>query len=263
MSAGLTSAVEKVSSSDPDDYTDILQRIGVLSTLTFPDSTTALQTYLHSIMQMCQMRSACVAEIRDGIVSLIAASDNGGCGLKTGLSLPLHETFCQYVDVDDGPLIVSDAANDTRVVDVVARRMLNIGAYVSVPLMLSDGRYYGTLCVLDPLPRDIQPDHIALLRIFARQIAAIIESMQQFQSKTTIENVQPSSALESAFSIPRISDMLTQMIAHDVRNPLTTIYGYIDLLIDEGTNNLTEEQSEALQLIQQSVVFVVSVLSVL
>jgi GAF domain-containing protein len=50
-------------------------------------------------------------------------------------------------------------------------------SYISLPITLSDGRFFGTLCAIDPAPAKIDvPELIATIRGFAAEIAAILDA---------------------------------------------------------------------------------------
>jgi GAF domain-containing protein len=48
-------------------------------------------------------------------------------------------------------------------------------SYVSIPIVLSDGSFYGTLCAVDPSPRKLTgPNIVPALEAFAGRVAAIL-----------------------------------------------------------------------------------------
>ena len=50
-------------------------------------------------------------------------------------------------------------------------------SYVSIPIMLADGRFYGTLCAIDPEPRVLSAaTTVEVLEAFALRVAAIISN---------------------------------------------------------------------------------------
>jgi GAF domain-containing protein len=73
-------------------------------------------------------------------------------GWSEGASVPLEGTY--WKDLVEGrlPGVVPDVRSDERVRDLDITREAGIGACVGVPLRFSDGRLYGTLCVLSHSP---------------------------------------------------------------------------------------------------------------
>ncbi len=54
---------------------------------------------------------------------------------------------------------------------------VRLQSYIALPITLSDGQFFGTLCALDPEPRTVEvPSLVALLRDLADQLATILES---------------------------------------------------------------------------------------
>ena len=50
-------------------------------------------------------------------------------------------------------------------------------SYIALPITLSDGQFFGTICALDPAPAKVdRPEVIATMQRFAKEIAAILES---------------------------------------------------------------------------------------
>jgi diguanylate cyclase len=62
--------------------------------------------------------------------------------------------------------------------DSDAAAALGIQVYVSVPVALSDGRVWGTLCAADSELADHADEHLPTMRLFARLIAAQVEQEQ-------------------------------------------------------------------------------------
>ncbi len=69
-------------------------------------------------------------------------------GVTAGNGPFLPNTFCSRVVVGELPNVIPDVAADSRVRYLPITRQAGIGAYVGVPLRLSDGTLYGTLCCL-------------------------------------------------------------------------------------------------------------------
>ena len=97
-------------------------------------------------------------------------------GWREGGGVPLEGTFCKRVVEGSLPSVVPDAKNDARVGGLDVTREAGIGSYVGVPLRLSSGRVYGTLCCLShsPEPRLRERD-ARFMGVLARLVADQIE----------------------------------------------------------------------------------------
>ena len=72
--------------------------------------------------------------------------------LGPGVRVPLEQTYCKRIT--DGRLdcVIPDTSADPRAAGLEATAALGIGAYVGVPIVLSDGTLYGTFCSLRRTP---------------------------------------------------------------------------------------------------------------
>ncbi len=121
--------------------------------------------------------------IADAPVALVSLVDADRQWLKACVGLGLNgtgrdEAFCAHAILHPGtPLIVPDATRDPRFRDnpfVVGPP--HIRFYCGVPLVTDSGQAYGTLCVIDFEPRQLEPRQLAALKDLASQTSALIQS---------------------------------------------------------------------------------------
>ena len=79
-------------------------------------------------------------------------------GVRIGESVPLGVTYCGHLLNGDIPNVIPSTQDDSQVRDLPATRFARIGAYIGVPLRLSDGTLYGTLCCAS---HHAEPNHPA------------------------------------------------------------------------------------------------------
>lgn len=114
---------------------------------------------------------------------------------------PLSHSLCRHAVQSRQVFKVEDAPADPRVAENGAVSDLGVVAYMGFPLMGSDGHVWGALCVTDDKPRRWTVDEEATLQLFAAVVADLIDARRsavQFQQ-------------------------LTEMLAHDLKNPLAGI----------------------------------------
>lgn len=84
---------------------------------------------------------------------VVLEAEDHGYEIHRGDVFRWSDTFCIHMVAGEGPR----AAPVAEEVDVYAAapigRQIDIGAYVGVPLLDSEGRLFGTLCAIDPAPR--------------------------------------------------------------------------------------------------------------
>lgn len=62
-----------------------------------------------------------------------------------------------------------------------------LGSYIGVPIVLSDGTLFGTLCAVDREPRTLAARQTALVVVYARLLAASIERDQEVAGRERAE----------------------------------------------------------------------------
>jgi len=151
-------------------------------------------------------------------IALVSLLDEKRQWFKAKVGMEASETprswsFCEHAIQKPGELmVVSDARNDSRFADnPLVNAAPHIRFYAGAPLVTEDGTALGTLCVIDVLPRELDPDQQAALRALARQVMArmelrqtLRENKQYFDSflrpliSTGAEGSTPFAAAESA-----------------------------------------------------------------
>ena len=95
------------------------------------------------------------------------AGDGDSFGIHAETRMPLDETYCQRILSGDLPNLVPD---------LTAIPNGGIGAYVSVPIVLADGRLHGTLCCASHDARgDLSARDVCYLKLLAVLVGDQIE----------------------------------------------------------------------------------------
>jgi diguanylate cyclase (GGDEF)-like protein len=89
---------------------------------------------------------------------------------------PREESFCSHVVARARTMVVPDARQDPRFRDnpLVAGDP-GIRFYAGAPLVDSGGHAVGALCVIDTVPRDLEPYQQRALESLSRQVMALME----------------------------------------------------------------------------------------
>jgi GAF domain-containing protein len=96
--------------------------------------------------------------------------------IKVGQSNPLEETYCQRVVDGRLPLAIPDAHLMPEAAKLDVTKAHNIRSYLAVPIVLSNGRIFGTLCCISHQPRTaLGKRQTDALRIVAERVAAELE----------------------------------------------------------------------------------------
>lgn len=170
--------------------------LGGLSSLagrSFSTSGDAIEAILKLIADQLGMRTTHLSHIseEDNLQSVVAAFNApDGCAVMAGSEIDLEDTYCRTVAamVDPEPLIIEDTKTDPRFAGSrAARAFPNIGSYLGVPIWLSDGTFYGTLCAIDPEPHRLTPEGAELVTVLARFCATEIERDLEAERRHAVE----------------------------------------------------------------------------
>jgi GAF domain-containing protein len=132
---------------------------------------------LSAVREVLEMDVAFVSEFAgDRLVFRALEGDADSFGWREGEGFPIDDSYCKRVL--DGR--ISNAVPDARVEDATRDLRVtseaDIGSYVAVPLVLSDGRAYGTLCCVSHTPDPwLRERDLGLMERVARQLIEQLE----------------------------------------------------------------------------------------
>ncbi|PYY48044.1 GAF domain-containing SpoIIE family protein phosphatase [Curtobacterium sp. MCBD17_023] len=146
-------------------------------------------------------------------------------------STPILDTFCGRTLDQDGPVVVPDARDDLRFSDLpMVNNDPNVRFYAGVPLHVgADATKVGTLCLIDPNPRALAPEDVALLEelgVWAERELAT--GLDDDRLRTVLSGLQPHTVDLPGWTIGGTS------IPHGIVSG-----DFHDWRIDDGTVDLT------------------------
>src|SRR4051794_4079396 len=140
----------------------------------FADATRAV---LNLLEQQIPDAAVFLAHLdRSHDVHRIVDTRNGGeFGLRSNLALPLSESYDVHMSDDRAPRLCNDVPEHPVYGRVAAQARFAAGAYLGVPLELSDGSRVGALSALSRESGRFRPDHEQLFGMLARVLAYELE----------------------------------------------------------------------------------------
>ncbi|CAN5268962.1 GAF domain-containing sensor histidine kinase [soil metagenome] len=197
----------------PDDTPDLLLDAGLQADLRDVANLDVVSSLLQVVCQTTGMGFAAVARVTDSSWTALAVEDQIDFGLKPGGQLALDTTLCKEVRESGHAVVIAHARLNDRYRDHHTPRIYNIESYISVPIVLSDGAYFGNLCAIDPRPADIeQPRILSLFTLFARLIALQLENDRR--------RVVAEAAMLDERTAGELREQFIAILGHDLRNPL-------------------------------------------
>ena len=131
---------------------------------------------LRLMTRLTHLRFAAIAKVTDQRWVACAVDDEIHFGVGPGDELAVEMTICNEVRQEHAAIVISCVKDDPRFKDHPLPKLYGFESYLSLPIMLSDGSFFGTLCGLDPLPAKLDdPDLIQTLEIFARLIGTTLD----------------------------------------------------------------------------------------
>ena len=167
-----------------------------------PDSVTAgtlpdrLGRMLRAIRTFLGMDVAFISEFTDGQrIFRHVDSDSPGQPVREGGSDPLEDSYCQRIIDGRLPGVITDAVSDPEAVKLPVTSALPVGAHLSVPIRLNDGKLYGTFCCFSFTPDySLNDRDLAMMQVFAELAAEqidddLVTSRVMADMKTRVKSV--------------------------------------------------------------------------
>ncbi|MFJ5957721.1 ATP-binding protein [Paenarthrobacter sp. NPDC092416] len=164
-----------------------------------------------------------------GVVNIISAEYQhqiGAWGVEPGVC-SREDSMCAKVFLSREKTVVPDASRDPRFADnpFVTGEIGKVRFYASVPLQTETGFVPGTLCVFSDSARELSPEQVGMLEVLAKQVVELLELQHRtVQLDRTYAELRNSNAKLAGFA---------GRVSHDLRIPLTTILGYVELVEDD------------------------------
>jgi GAF domain-containing protein len=112
----------------------------------------------------------------DWLVFRVLEGDAESFRWREGKSFPLDASYCKRVLDGRIPNTVPDAKDEDWTKDLRVTGEADIGSYVAIPLVLSDGRLYGTLCCVSHTPDPwLRERDLRLMERIARELVERLE----------------------------------------------------------------------------------------
>ena len=174
------------------------------------------------------------AEICQTPIALVSLVDKERQWFKSHHGLDARETprevaFCSHAILDDKVFIIEDSSKDERFFDnPLATGAPHVTFYAGAPLIMSDQRKLGTLCVISDKPKKLSASQKEALSALARQVVTQLELRLKIKELKQLDHAK---------------DEFISMASHELRTPLTSIYGSLSLLLYDSKNPLSAKQN--------------------
>ncbi|TLU71903.1 GAF domain-containing sensor histidine kinase [Lichenicoccus roseus] len=184
----------------------------------------AVPTLLNVIHQTTGMGFVAVARVTEGRWVACGVLDAIDFGLSPGSELQVQTTICDEITDHRQPVIISNVRTDRTYCRHLTPQTFGFQSYVSVPIVLPDGEFFGTLCAIDPKPRSLDEPHVlSMFTLFADLIAQHLDTGRKMAASER--------ALAQEREMAQLREEFIAILGHDLRNPLMAVDAGASLIL--------------------------------
>ena len=181
----------------------------------------AVPRILEVVCRTTGMGFSAVARVTEDRWIACAVRDEIAFGLTPGGELPVESTICDEIRAS-GQLVVIDSVNDDP---VFCRhrtpQMYGFQSYISVPITLRNGYFFGTLCAIDPRPARVStPQIVHMFTLFAELIAFHLDARDRIGALETRVAERTASLRQLNAALERVREDERQRIARELHDEL-------------------------------------------
>ncbi|SFE88892.1 hybrid sensor histidine kinase/response regulator [Spirosoma endophyticum] len=208
-----------------------------------------LPTLLAVICQTTGMGFAVVARVTSDRWIACQVRDEIQFGLEAGGELPIETTICQQIQDTHHPVLIEHVQKSQVYCQHPTPALYGFQSYISFPIFLPSGEFFGTLCAIDPQPTQLDTVKIkGLFTAFTELIAFHIQQLDTLEQARAMltQQVKAHQLMEQAAQVMQQADQrkdeFLAMLAHELRNPLATVRsGLAILAVSQEPGPMTEK----------------------
>ncbi|RYU91951.1 GAF domain-containing sensor histidine kinase [Mucilaginibacter terrigena] len=184
----------------------------------------AVTSILEVVCRTTGMGFAAVARVTDEKWIACAVRDEIKFGLKPGSELVLETTICNEIRQHHKPVVIDHVAQDENFANHHTPAMYGFQSYISIPITLKNGEFFGTLCAIDPSPALLNNTKtIGMFNLFADLISFHLDALD----KLALTESQLLEEQETA----QLRDQFIAILGHDLRNPVGAVLNVAQMML--------------------------------
>ena len=184
----------------------------------------AITSILEVVCRTTNMGFAAVARVTEDKWVTCAVRDEIAFGLVPGSELKLETTICNEIRNHHNPVVIDHVDEDDTFANHHTPAMYGFQSYISFPIMLKDGRFFGTLCAIDPHPALLKNTQVTgMFRLFAELIAFHLDA----QDRLALSELRLSEERRTA----ELREQFIAILGHDLGNPVGAVLNVAQMLL--------------------------------
>lgn len=210
----------------------------------------AVPKILDLVGRMTGMGFIAIARVTSQQWVCCAVRDNINFGLREGGELQVQTTICNEIRQHGRTVVINDVRTDGTFCNHPTPAMYGFRSYISAPIMLTDGTIWGTLCAIDPIPRELDtPEILSSFQLLGELIAAQLELNDRLEESQADLRASQARLLDER-KTSELREQFIGVLGHDLRNPLASIEAGMRILLKDYA---TQRAPEIVLGVQKSV----------
>lgn len=195
----------------------------------------AVPKILDLVGRMTGMGFIAIARVTSQQWVCCAVRDNINFGLREGGELQVQTTICNEIRQHGRTVVINDVRTDGTFCNHPTPAMYGFRSYISAPIMLTDGTIWGTLCAIDPIPRELDtPEILSSFQLLGELIAAQLELNDRLEESQADLRASQARLLDER-KTSELREQFIGVLGHDLRNPLASIEAGMRILLKDHT----------------------------
>ncbi|SDJ52056.1 hypothetical protein SAMN04487898_103148 [Pedobacter sp. ok626] len=192
---------------------------------------------LEVICRTTGMGFAAVARVTDEKWIACSVRDEINFGLIPGGELILETTICHEIRQTGYGVVIDHVAEDVQFRNHHTPQMYGFQSYISIPIYLKNGNFFGTLCAIDPRPAKLKDTEIVdSFHLYSDLIAFHLNALDHMDSTET--------ALIEERKASKLREQFIAILGHDLRNPLSAVSSSTQLILRQNLDDKTRKLAE-------------------
>jgi signal transduction histidine kinase len=155
-----------------------------------------------------------------------------GVQLAAGARFSRDGSFCHEVVSSSAPLVVPDSLRDRRFANAPQAVAQGIRFYGGWPLLVDGLPPLGTICAADHRPRRLSLPERRTMELLAGLASARLRTPVPASLPEPLPPVDEPVAVDGVM-VERLRNDFVALMSHEVRTPLASIQGYVEMLLDD------------------------------
>lgn len=134
-----------------------------------------IERILYEVCDVTGMGFAAVARVTEERWIAAQVLDRIEFGLKPGDELEISTTICNEIRQSGQHVVIDSVSDDIDWRTHPVPILYGFKSYASLPIVLDDGSFWGTLCAIDPNPRKLRAGQVVTaLQGYAKRLGALL-----------------------------------------------------------------------------------------